>query len=118
MRIRDDRELEDQVNEELRLTPTKNSGAVHNDGDGKGRSKEHDSWEQVMNDSKFTIARRGTVSFKKKEFEKTALSARRHGRLPIMTTYQLGDDEVYVHITLDDFARIYKNHLAYTKRTT
>jgi hypothetical protein len=113
--IRNDRDLEDYVNDSLSLSKTKGSGSVHGDGDGKGWSKQHSSWNLLLAEAKFTEHRRKSVSIRKKDFDKTNLSARRLGRVPMMSTYQLGDDDVFVHLTLDDFEVIYKNHLEYTK---
>ena len=107
--------LEDIVNKELGLSDTKGSGNVHNDGDGKGWSKHHDSYDLLMAECKFTKIRNQSVSFKKSDFYKIEKSARRFGRVPTMVTYQDGDNTPYVHISLRDFATIYQNHLKHTE---
>ena len=112
---KDDVELEVEINRVLGLQGTKNSGAVHNDGDGKGRVKDNDTYDQLLVDGKFTQIGKKTISIKKHDFNKTDSSARRFGRVPLMGTYQAGDDDIFIHMTLDDFAIMYKNHLEYTK---
>ena len=112
---KDWKHLENIVNKSLNLSETKGSGNVHNDGDGKGWSRNHQSYDLLMAECKFTKNNTKSVSFKKDDFQKNESSARRFGRKPIMATYQEGDQDVFIHITLRDFAMIYKNHLEHTK---
>ena len=113
---KDWKHLQDIVNKLLSLSDTKGSGSVHNDGDGKGWSKRHQSYDLLMSECKFTEKNMKSVSFKKDDFKKTEESARRFGRVPFMATYQAGDKDIYVHISLRDFANIYQNHLKYTEQ--
>ena len=112
---KDDVELERLVNNILDLRATKNSGAVQNDADGKGIIREIDLYDQIMVDCKFTKHNKKSVSFTKKDMVKTKISAQRNGRMPIMATYQLDDTDIYVHISMNDFRRIYENHILYCK---
>jgi hypothetical protein len=112
---KDWKHLEEIVNKALGLSDTKGSGNVHSDGDGKGWSKHHDSYDLLMAECKFTEKNMKSVSFKKNDFRATEMSARRFGRMPVMATYQEGDKTPYIHMSLKDFAIIYQNHLKYTE---
>lgn len=108
-----DQDLEKIVNESLGLSATKRSGGLHNDGDGKGRLRHVNSWSQLLIDCKFSEKAKKSTGITFSMFDKTNRSARRHGRMPAMATYNPGSKRVYVHADLEDFARIYKNHLKY-----
>lgn len=112
---KNDRQLESIVNKTLGLFSTKGSGSLHNDGDGKGMVKGTESWIQIMAECKYTDKKKMSTSIKLKEFEKIDRSARRHGRIPIMSTYNPTCNDIFVHIKLSDFKSIYDNHLKYNE---
>ena len=109
-KISDFNHLEEIVNEELDLRPTNRSGAVSNNGDGMGKIKGTETYDHVLHDCKYTEKKPGTLSISRKDWDKTVSSAQRYGRMPIMVT---GDatGTILVHISLDDFAEIYANHI-------
>lgn len=109
--------LEEVVNDALGLVGTKGSGSLHGDGDGKGKADGGQSYVHILSECKHTEKTTGTISVKKKDFEKTSLAALRLGRLPAMFKAD-GDGEVYCVIKLEDFADIFKNHLEYVKIIT
>lgn len=108
--IRDYAELEAIVNRELSLAPTNNSGAVSNDGDGKGRSRGGESYHLLLNDSKYTERPKKSYSISKADWANTKRLAFRHGRIPIMTIADT-DNEIIVVLRLQDMKRIYAGFL-------
>ena len=109
-KIKDFDHLEEIVNDELELKPTNRSGAVSNNGDGMGKIKGTETYGHVLHDCKYTEKKPGTLSVSRADWDKTVSSACRFGRKPIMVT---GDASgtILVHISLDDFAEIYLNHI-------
>ena len=109
--------LEEVVNKALGLRKTKGSGNVAGDGDGKGFEKDlDDSYTQILSECKYTEKRSGSVTIKKKDFEKTEKAALRLGRQAAMFRAD-GDGEVYCVIKLGDFAEIYRGHIEHEKGT-
>ena len=106
--------LEEVVNKALGLGNTKGSGSVAGDGDGKGREKEVETYDQILSECKHTTKERGSVSVKKKDFQKTEKAALRLGRIAAMF-YADADGEPYAILKLADLADIYRNHLEYVK---
>ena len=118
--IKDDNHLEQEVNKILGLRETRNSGALHNDGDGKGDRIAGNTYLSLLNDSKFSEKVAASVSIKKVDWYKTVSSAYRHGRIPIMTAYNRDKDgmgEIYVVLTIDDFRHIYEHAQEHIKET-
>jgi len=110
--IKHEYHLEEVINKILGLKKTKNSGAVHNDGDGKGGKIEGSTYNALLVDAKFSAKKKASVSFKKEDWWKTVASARRHGRIPAMGLFNPDIEtppagEVFVVMSLDDFARLY-----------
>lgn len=108
-------ELESIVNRALNLRKTKGSGSVHNDADGKGVEPGVASHVQVMVECKHSDRPTHTISFRHGDFRKTNTSARRHGRIPLMATYNPGIDDVFICMRLKDFEAMYGNHIAHTR---
>jgi len=103
-------DLEQISADELKLVPTKGSGNVQNDGDSKGNNYGKETYGLALLECKFTEKEKKTVSFSKKDWEKTKASAYRYGRLPVMCTGDIAG-EIFVHLSLDVFKSIYLDHI-------
>jgi len=114
--IKDDVHLEKVVNDLLDLKSTKNSGAVHNDGDGKGATINGVTYLSPLIDAKFSERIQASISLKKADWKKTQQSAYRNGRIPMMAVYNHDHDrmgDIFVVIGIDDFKRIYEYAKSY-----
>jgi len=117
--IKSSTELEDLVNSVLRLQKTLASGAVRSDCDGYSRGVRHTfngskesyvTYDGLIAEAKFTEKSPSSISVKKADMYKTQKAASRLGRIPIMVRGDISG-EVYVIISLDDFAFIYNRFL-------
>lgn len=100
--------LEQIVRSVLNLRYTKGSGNVHNDGDGRGTPIDGDTSMALLAECKYTSKIKGSVSFKKSDFNKIQKSSMVYGRTPILCISD-GDGQIYVMTTLEDFKRIYND---------
>lgn len=107
--IRDFNSLEHVVSKELGLPRTKGSGNVHGDGDARGRAK-GETYHQLLAECKFTSKEKRSSAITYADWDKTERAAYRFGRIPVMATAD-ASGRVYVHLSLDDFARIYRVYL-------
>ena len=110
--IRDYNELESTVNDKLGLTPTKGSGSVHNDGDGKSKGTKELAYMGLLAECKYSQNSKMTLAIRKSDFEKTKKSANRLGRIAVMATFNPDspdgvEGDILVGLSLSDFQYLY-----------